>query len=142
MSFSQLTADFDSYIRNQVSLSPFTVGSGFTPYVGGLVAINAAGAAVAVSGSNTANPTIGQVYEVSPDSTLVSIRMGDVNLGVGTSTATDSVPVQANVGSLLYAASDWQVTTASGTNGKVGKLMGFDTRTGQPIVRIGMSIGF
>lgn len=140
MAFSQLTADFDSSIVNQRDLSPFPVGSGFTPYVGGLVQLDASGKVVACSGSVTGTNCIGQVYQVSPDGTQVSVREGDVNLGVGTATG-DGIPTQANVGSVVFLGSDWQITTAS-ANGKAGRLMALDALTGQPVVRIGQSIGF
>ena len=115
-----LTADFNSYIQNQRAQTSRTIQGGKMAYIGALAQLDATGSYVIAAASGVTRKIVGQFVRTVASGltvdTAVPVREGDIflNLATGGPAAT-----AANIGALVYAASDNEVDLNS-ANAKAG----------------------
>jgi hypothetical protein len=130
---SALTKDFDSYIKNQRAQNEYTIAGSSAVYVGGLAQLNSAGTYVAPAASGTSYKIVGQFVKgavaATTSDTVVPVREGDIFLNLSANTP----PTAANIGAVVYADSDNEVTTLSSGRAKVGILIALEN--GGAVVR-------
>lgn len=110
---SALTADFDSYIKNERANQAYVAATSAVIYRGGLVQLNPSGLAIpaAIILSGAIGKIVGRAV-TSLDGTeaagsTVTVEEGDVFLN------TDGSVVQTTVGAQVYAADDHTCSTSS-----------------------------
>ena len=125
-----LTADFDSPQKGFERLRTYVAATSAVIYEGSLVMLNASGLAVRVptnngSTNNAALRVVGQAVTslagTEAAGSTVTVR---TDVDVVLDQVTSAAIVQANVGAVLYATSDHEVTTTSTLNPKVGVCVG------------------
>lgn len=120
-----LSADFDSPIQNQTAFTSYIAATGTVIYRGGLVQMNSSGLAVAAT-AGSALKIVGRSKSsldgTEAAGTVIQVEEGDIFLAF----AGSSAPVQATVGSPVYAHSDFEISTTN-TEGKAGILVGLAT---------------
>jgi len=123
-----LSADFDSYIKNQRALNEFSVDAGDAVYIGGLVQLDATGSYVEAAASGVARVIVGQAVKgalaASTTDTKIPVREGDIFLNL-TEDGADK-PIATDIGAAVYAASDNEITMRSSGNAKVGILLAIE----------------
>jgi len=131
-----LTADFNSYIKNQRSLNDGLVSAGDVTHIGGLAQLSADGVYVTAAASGVTRKIVGQFVKGTTGSettdTVVPVREGDIFLHLAEDGAYK--PVVGDVGSQVYAASDHEITMRSSGNAKVGILLAIEN--GGALVRV------
>ena len=129
---TQLTADFNSYIKNVSATQAYLLTGTTPPFIGGLVQLDAAGTAVAASGAS-ALQIVGRAAQLSPDGLSISCEEGDVFMNLDGS----NPPVQATVGKKVYATSDHEVGIVAGTAAVAGILVAL--QDGGALVRVSLT---
>lgn len=131
-----LTADFDSYILNQRALNKATVDAGDVVYIGSVVTLDSTGSYVQAAASGTSYKVIGQAMKGTDGTetadTSIPVREGDVFLNLAEDGADK--PVASDIGSIVYMASDNEITMRSSTNPKAGILLALEN--GGALVRL------
>jgi hypothetical protein len=130
-----LTADFDSYILNQRALTERLVDAGDAIFTGGLLQLDATGTYVEAAASGVTRKIVGQtmkaVASTASADTKVPCREGDIFLNLAEDGADK--PVASDIGAVVYAASDNEVTMRTTNNAKVGILIAIEN--GGAVVR-------
>ena len=128
-----LSADFNSYIKNQNALNSYTIAGSSNVYIGGLAQLDATGNYVAPAASGVTRKIVGQFVKgavsTTTTDTTVPVREGDIFLNL----SANNPPTASNIGAQVYADSDNEVTTLSSSRAKVGILIALEN--GGAVVR-------
>ena len=125
---SALTADFDSYIKNERAHNKFSVDAGDAIFVGSLCQMDGAAAYVEAAASGTSRRIVGQatksVLAAKTTDTDIDVREGDIFLHLSEDGADK--PVTTDIGAQVYAVSDHEISMRSATNGVAGILLAIE----------------
>jgi hypothetical protein len=131
-----LSADFNSYIKNQRAQNDGLVDATGVTYIGGLAQVSSDGVYVAAAASGVTRKIVGQFVKGTTGAetadTKVPVREGDIFLNLAEDGADK--PVVGDVGAQVYAASDNEITMRSSGNAKVGILLAIEN--GGALVRV------
>lgn len=133
---SALTADFDSYIKNQRAQNEYSGKASTEIFQGAVVTLDSTGSYIQPAASGTAYKVVGQAVKGQASGAAITtnlpIREGDIFLNLAEDGADK--PVASDIGAIVYMASDNEVTMRSSTNPKAGILLALEN--GGALVRL------